>query len=122
MISSSSPASPTSSAARLAASVDTHEPAMDRRMTYASPAQHREREITAALFAAGLQPEVDASVVQRVARGCPAGADVAAFVSEVVEAQPRWFTPTPKARGTRSADRLAKTFTSGGAVPPSGLH
>ena len=80
MTNPNSPATPSSSAARLAATVNTTEPTMDRRLTYASPAQLREQEITAALRAAGLQPEVDSSVVQRVARGCPAGADVAAWL------------------------------------------
>jgi hypothetical protein len=116
-----SPISPTSSAARLAAQASTAEPVQDdRRLTTMSPVEHRAQEGTRALYAAGLNERADASAVRRVVQGCAAGADVAEFVAAVAESMPQWFVSTERTTSTRSADRLAKTFNSGIAVPPAG--
>jgi hypothetical protein len=115
-----SPISPTSSAARLAAQANTTELMQDRRLTTMSPVEYRAQEVTQALYAVGLNERADASAVRRVVQGCAAGADLAEFVAAVAEAMPGWFVPTERTTSTRSADRLAKSFNSGQTAPRRG--
>ena len=102
------PVDPNSTAAKIAARVNTSEAPQDWRLRNGSPAEHRRSELTSALRDLGMQDHVDASTLSRTLSLAPDG-DVREVATAIAAEHPGWFEP-----GARpSASRLVEQFRSG---------
>lgn len=102
-------AAPDSSAARIAARVNTTEPEMDHKLLHGSAAGHRTADLLGALRLRGLRAHADASAVQRALSMASSG-DVDAVADELAQTLPAaWFQPP----ASNSASALVRQLESG---------